>query len=353
MRLEKKGYELRDISIVPKSSVSTDNIGSIMVQTPICGRRVLPIFVAPSESVTNERNYTTWLKNGGTPVLPCCVGERISLEERLNIAEDTFVALSYDDAVEISCYEIPPHFKKKYIYIDVQNGHLRKVMELCRRLKDVYKDKIELMVGGVANADAYKYMLLAGVSYIRLSIGGEMSGVVSETMGIHYPLATLIDDFATEKKHLWSNGAAETYDQLPKIVVDGGIYRYDDIIKALALGADAVMLGRMFAECYEACSRLLYCKSEEDFLLDTGYCEDELDSLTDDELDSLTPYRYYIGTDFSTAPSMKIMPEVIEVKHDVMAFLMNLTGYLRTAMHYCGSDTLLNFANNTKFIING
>ena len=79
----------------------------------------------------------------------------------------------------------------------------------------------------------------------------------SANVSIHYPMATLIDDIINEREKIISyNNLCKDVDKkikLTKIVADGGIGWYDDINTALALGADAVMIGRCFAECEEAC----------------------------------------------------------------------------------------------------
>ena len=114
LKLEKIGYSLKDVTIIPKTVSSVRHRGDVDPYTVVCGRKMLPIFVAPMAAVTDEFNYHIWLNNKVTPVLPRSVMERLSLEERLNIAEETFVAISLSEAEEFAEYEIPKDFNKKY-----------------------------------------------------------------------------------------------------------------------------------------------------------------------------------------------------------------------------------------------
>ena len=155
LKLEKIGYSLKDVTIIPKTMSNVRHRGDVDPYTVVCGRKMLPIFVAPMAAVTDEFNYHIWLDNKVTPVLPRSVMERLSLEERLNIAEETFVAISLSEAEEFAGYEIPKDFNKKYICIDIANGHMRAVLDVCRKIKDVYGDLVEIMTGNIANPEIY------------------------------------------------------------------------------------------------------------------------------------------------------------------------------------------------------
>lgn len=75
--------------------------------------------------------------------------------------------------------------------------------------------------------------------------------ITSSNTSIHMPMASLINDIALIKKEI-SQTANIPYENLPKIIADGGIRNYNDIIKALALGADYVMVGSVFAKAIES-----------------------------------------------------------------------------------------------------
>ena len=78
--------------------------------------------------------------------------------------------------------------------------------------------------------------------------------ITSSNTSIHYPMASLINDVFQVKQSLQLI-ADSTGKKLPYIIADGGIRNYSDVIKALALGSDYVMIGSLFASLYESCAK--------------------------------------------------------------------------------------------------
>lgn len=365
-KLRKIGYSLKDVAIIPAVVSEIRHRGDIDPYINVCGRKTYPIFVAPMAAVTDERNYKAWIDNKVTPVIPRSVMERLSLEERLNLAEETFVSLSLTEAEEFAGYEIPSEMNKKYICIDIANGHMKALLDVCKRIHDGYGKNVEIMTGNIANPRIYPELFKAGISWIRCGIGTGSRCTSSNSLGVHFPAATLIDELAEAKEQFWlTHNFGNTdvdYDDLPKIVLDGGLNWYDDISKGIALGADAVMIGKMFAECEEACGQVLYSKSEEDFELGIGYFEDELYNLTPDQKDELTPYRNYAGMSHRSMQKItggdgsKVSEGIVKpvkVKYPVEHFMENVNAYLRSAMSYAGAQNIPTFRVRTDFIIYG
>ena len=113
-----------------------------------------------------------------------------------------------------------------------------------------------IMTGNIANPDTYKWICEFNndndykiIDYIRIGIGGGSGCITTSNVSAHYPQASLIDECYKYKKYYFNYTSK---DICPKIVADGGIRNYDHIIKALALGADYVMIGSLFAQCIES-----------------------------------------------------------------------------------------------------
>ena len=361
-KLENIGYSLKDVTIIPSRVSRVRHRGDVNPFIEICNRQVYPIFVAPMAAVTDEQNYKAWIENKVTPVIPRSIMERVSLEERLNLAEETFVSLSLTEAEEFADYEIPSEFNKKYICIDLANGHMQAVLDICRKIKDIYGDKVELMTGNIANPKVYEDMYKAGISWIRTGIGNGSRCTSSNSLGVHYPFASLIDALSDEKKRVWLECGVKDYNDLPKIVADGGIGWYDDINKAIALGADAVMIGKLFAECEEACGKILYARNETDFKNDIGFMESDLSNLLPSQRKWLKPYRNYAGMSHRSMQKItggdgsKVSEGIVKpviVKHTVAHFMENVDAYLRSAMSYCGSFSISSFKSCAQMMIFG
>ena len=260
-KLKIEGYELRDVAVMQAPVSFCNHRCEVNPFINVCNREVYPIFVAPMASVTNEKNYKVWIDNKLTPVVPRSVQKSdenpdgLSFEERMEIAKETFVSVSLKEAqnelynyLDVSEYGSLAY--TWYICIDIAHGTLSELYDICKKLKSEYGKHIVLMTGNVANPSAYSFYADAGIDWMRVGIGGGSRCTSSANVSIHYGMATLLDQLNEERKSYAHshNGNAPT-----KLIADGGIGWFDDIQKALALGADAIMAGKIFAECEEAC----------------------------------------------------------------------------------------------------
>lgn len=179
-KLRKTGYELSDINIVqvPVSYIEHRSECDTMIE--MCGRKVHPVIVAPMAAVTNENNYKVWLDNN----FICVVPRTVDFENRLEICKETFCSFSLDEAESFYTNDLFVKFKclsKFYVCVDIAQGTMNRLYEICKKLKILYGDKIEIMTGNVATPDAYDYYADAGIDYMRLSIGTGSRCVCSGT----------------------------------------------------------------------------------------------------------------------------------------------------------------------------
>jgi IMP dehydrogenase len=140
--------------------------------------------------------------------------------------------------------------------LDTANGfniQTKAAVEKLRSLGPMF-----IMAGNIATAEAYHFMAELGVDAVRVGIaGGSVCTTRTET-GIYFPMVNAIIECAGERymaantKAIDADHFDEEYEKLPKIIADGGIKKPADFCKALALGADAVMAGGIFAGTDEA-----------------------------------------------------------------------------------------------------
>lgn len=184
--------------------------------------------------------------------------------------------------------------------------------------------------------------------------------------GTYYPVATLIDELHREKKkfeYLFSilgiffPKFRKKRINLPKLILDGGISNFDDIQKAIALGADAVMVGNIFARAEEACGKILYGKSTQD-IIDGNYFVEE------DNFDKsqYKKFREYYG--MSTKRAQKETGGVgnktaegisrpVEVEYPISKWIDNMASYLRSNMTYTNSKNIKELQKSKIIILGG
>lgn len=360
-KLRKTGYELSDINIVqaPVSYIEHRSECDTMIE--MCGRKVHPVIVAPMAAVTDENNYKVWLDNN----FICVVPRTVDFEKRLEICKETFCSFSLDEAqsiyLESKIVDLFINKEKFYVCVDIAQGTMNRLYEICKKLKFVYGNNIEIMTGNVATPEAYDYYADAGIDYMRLSIGTGSRCTTSCNVGIHYPVATLIDDIEAKRKE-WEIYYSSKGKPVTKIIVDGGISNFDDIQKCLALGAFAVMNGSSFAKAEEACGEVRYLNDE---------CEDWDEGLSYEEYEEIKetcsawmerePYREYYG--MSTKRAQKECGNVcsktsegivrlVKVEYPIAKWADNMRSYIASAMSYCDAKTIDEFRVKTELIIN-
>ena len=178
-KLKTVGYELRDVAVMQAPVSFCNHRGDVNPFINVCNREVYPIFVAPMASVTDQNNYKTWIENKLTPVVPRSVQKSennpngLAFEERMELSKETFVSVSLKEAQTdlIDYLALNASWDKYYICIDIAHGTLSELYDICKKIKSMYGDTVEIMTGNVANPAAYSFYADAGINWMRATIG--------------------------------------------------------------------------------------------------------------------------------------------------------------------------------------
>ena len=237
-------YSIDEVVLIPAIE---SEISSRSMCNPYYDNK-LPLFVAPMSCLTNRNNYKQFENFGFNAIVPRTEPWEIRKELLL---QGAWVAVGLDEGEQLcERSDISPlHFR---VCIDIANGHQSRAFELCGALKSLYPD-CEVMVGNIANPKTYAEYAKWGADYVRVGIGSGQVCTTSVQTGIHYPMASLIRDCRNLRYIAHSRSEWKT---VPKIVADGGFGHIDQIVKALALGADYVMIGKIAASFPEACGEI-------------------------------------------------------------------------------------------------
>lgn len=343
-------YCYNDIAIEPciKSNIEHRNECEVLDEN---GN--LPIFASPMSTVVSVSTYHKWLNNQIQPIIP----RNVDFEDRKKLFEEgkwvAFGLSEFNDYVIEHSEEIyfhkPFDFKGKfYALIDVANGHMQSVLDAIVSARNCYEDDIVIMAGNIANSESYREYAKAGADYVRVGIGGGAGCITSTQTGIHYPMASLIEDTYKVKcdikqeyyNEFYKNGTSYI-SRLPKIVADGGIRNYSDIIKALALGADYVMVGSVFAQLEDSPAEIWYKDDMGEMIKwDSTFVGYKKMYKLYYGMASKKGQEDMFGSKHATAEgTMKFLPMTITIKK----WTENMKAYLRSAMSYCGIRDISDF----------
>lgn len=240
-------YSYNDVMVEPAILSTIEHRAEC---NPFDENGMLPLFTAPMDSVVNLKNFELFEKNGIIPILP----RTENIEDRKSFAlKGKWAAFSLDEFEYWFTGKIILSATSNSVItalIDIANGHVAKLYNVVRRAKSVYGDRIIIMVGNIANPETYRVCVESKVDYVRCSIGTGAGCITCSNTSIGYPIASLISEIKEIKDELVERGASKS--SLTKIIADGGIRNYSDIIKALALGADYVMVGSVFSRMLES-----------------------------------------------------------------------------------------------------
>ena len=357
-------YTYRDVTILPGNKSLIEHRAEC---NPFNPDGMLPLFTAPMDTVVSPANFWRFKDNGIIPILP----RTEDVEVRIKYAFDgSWAAFSLNEFEDIFCESEKKTFEKHTVkaLIDVANGHMERILKLVKIAKEKYGNRIEIMAGNIANPDAYYSYAAAGVDYIRCGIGSGFGCLSTSNTGVHMPMASLIDKVAERKKTVkrWFEEKSTVYKSIPKIVADGGIRNYSDIIKALALGADYVMVGSVFASMLESAApkhcNSGYSRPIVDY--DNIYFKDKAWHLKNDRGDDyflgdisavfygMASREGQIAMNGSKTKTSEGISKVIPIKYTMAGWVENFKDYLRSAMSYVGAKNLREFRQLAVLIVN-
>lgn len=217
------------------------------------------------------------------------------------------------------------------IVIDTAHGHSAGVINQLKKVREVYPD-LDIIAGNVATAEATVALIEAGATVVKVGIGPGSICTTRVVAGVGVPQITAVYDCAK---------AAAEYG-VP-VIADGGIKYSGDIVKALAAGAHAVMLGGMFAGTTESPGETeIYQGRKYKVYRGMG----SLGAMKAGSKD-----RYFQD---STDDNKKLVPEGIEgrvaYKGALSDIFHQLVGGLRAGMGYCGSESVEDLRLNGQFV---
>ncbi len=215
------------------------------------------------------------------------------------------------------------------IVVDTSHGHKDIVIETIQQIKADHQ--IDLIAGNIATADAAADLIEAGADGLRIGIGPGAICTTRVISGVGVPQVTAINDTSTVGD---ANGVP--------VIADGGIRHSGDIVKALAAGASAVMMGNLFAGLDESPGELIIYKGRR---FKTYRGMGSMDAMMAGSAD-----RY----NQDSRDRSKLVPEGVEgrvpYRGTLADFIYQLLGGLRSGMDHCGTESIAKLRTEAKFL---
>lgn len=214
------------------------------------------------------------------------------------------------------------------VVLDSAHGHSKNIIETLKKVKEAFPH-LQVIVGNVATAEGTEALIKAGADAVKVGIGPGSICTTRIVAGIGVPQITAIYESAR---------IAKKYN-VP-IIADGGIKYSGDLTKAIAAGADVIMIGSLFAGCEESPGEFELYQGRR-FKVYRGM--GSIGAMNDGSKD-----RYF------QQDAKKLVPEGVEGRVEYTGILSDtvyqLLGGLRSGMGYCGTKTIPELKENGKFI---
>ncbi len=217
------------------------------------------------------------------------------------------------------------------LVIDTAHGHSEKVLDMLKRMKRKYPE-MDVIVGNVGTAEATRDLIKLGADAVKVGIGPGSICTTRVVTGVGVPQVTAI-----------MNCALVASKAKVPIIADGGIKQTGDVAKAIAAGADAIMVGGLFAGLDESPGEKVLFEGRS-YKMYRG-----MGSLSAMKEGSSDRYFQDVEDDIK-----KLVPEGIEgrvpFKGNLSDTVYQLIGGLRSAMGYCGVHNIKDMKEKTKFV---
>ncbi|MGM9891346.1 IMP dehydrogenase [Limosilactobacillus sp.] len=349
-KFAKKGLTFDDVLLIPAESHVLPNEVDLSTQLADNLKLKIPLISAGMDTVTEGPMAIAMALQGGLGVvhknmsIQAQAGEVANVKSVVVPASATKAAV--DDQNRLLCaaavgvtsdtFERAEALLKAgadAIVIDTAHGHSAGVLRKIKEIRDHFPD-VTLIAGNVATGEATKALYDAGVDVVKVGIGPGSICTTRVVAGVGVPQITAIYDAAS---------VAREYHK--PIIADGGIKYSGDVVKALAAGGNAVMLGSMLSGTTEAPGEVFEDNGKR-YKAYRGMGSVGAMAQAHGSSD-----RYFQG---GVNEANKLVPEGIEArveyKGDVSDIVFQIDGGLRSGMGYVGAPDIPTLINNAQFV---
>ncbi len=330
----KEALTFDDVLLEPKYSEVLPS--QVLTETSLSNNLKLniPILSSAMDTVTESKMAISIAKAGGIGVIHRNLNIKDQISEIKKVKSKKLLVGAAVGAGPLEHKRAVAVLKENVdlIVVDTAHGHTKKVSEIIKIIKKIKSKKTTLCAGNIATSEAAKFLIKLGVDVIKVGIGPGSICTTRIVAGIGVPQLSAI---LAVRKGIGKKKVT--------IIADGGIKFSGDISKALVAGADAVMIGSLFAGTDESPGKIVK-KNGKFFKSFRG-----MGSIGAMNKGSADRYFQTKQKDIS-----KYVPEGVEglvkYKGSVNKIIYQLIGGLKSSMGYLGTKKVKNLRNKTKFV---
>ena len=330
----KEALTFDDVTLAPKySNILPSEVDTSIKLTKDLKLRI-PLLSSAMDTVTESRMAIAIANAGGIGVIHRNLEIKKQIEEIKKVKKQKLFVGAAVGAGPKELQRAKEILKEgvNLIVVDTAHGHTKKVSEIIKYIKRIKDKKTALCAGNIATPEAAKFLLKLGVDIIKVGIGPGSICTTRLVAGIGVPQLSAI---LSVRKGIKNKNV--------KIIADGGIKYSGDLAKAFAAGADAVMIGSLFAGTDEAPGKIVK-KNGKFFKSFRGM--GSVGAMNKGSAD-----RYF---QIKQKDTSKYVPEGGEgfskYKGDVGNVIFKLIGGLRSSMGYLGSKQIKYLRNKPQFV---
>ena len=330
----KEALTFDDVTMAPKYSGVLPS--EVDTSTKLSANLALkiPLLSSAMDTVTESKMAIAIAKAGGIGVIHRNLNIKKQIEEIRKVKKQGLLVGAAVGAGPLELKRAEAILKEQInlIVVDTAHGHSKKVAEIVKAIKKIKTKKTTLCAGNIATADAAKFLIKLGVDIVKVGIGPGSICTTRLVAGIGVPQLSAI---LAVKQGIKNNKT--------KIISDGGIKYSGDIAKALSAGADAVMIGSLFAGSTETPGKLIKKNGK---LFKSFRGMGSVGAMNKGSAD-----RYFQKKQKDTS---KYVPEGVEgfvkYKGDVKNIIYKLIGGLKSSMGYLGAKKVLYLKTKPNFV---
>jgi len=330
----KEALTFDDVTMAPKYSEVLPSEVNTSTQLSKNLLLKIPLLTSAMDTVTESKMAIAIARAGGIGVIHRNLDIKKQIEEIRKVKKLKLLVGAAVGAGPLELKRAKAILKEKIdlIVVDTAHGHSKKVAEIIKEIKKIKNNKTTLCAGNIATAEAAKFLIKLGVDIVKVGIGPGSICTTRLIAGIGVPQLSAILEV---KKGVKSNKT--------KIISDGGIKYSGDIAKALSAGADAVMIGSLFAGTMETPGKLIKRNGK---FYKSFRGMGSVGAMNKGSAD-----RYFQN---KQKDNSKYVPEGVEgyvkFKGDVASIIYKLIGGLKSSMGYLGSKKIASLKNKPNFV---